>query len=106
LGNAIAFAVPVRNIKVDLTGGTYFPKKVIEAGYSRCSIHVIIPVNENFFAVPACRLNPSHGLVHVFHEPGIMEIGQLRAKEMPGLFEGDDIPLYQYPANDFADPQG
>jgi hypothetical protein len=35
-----------------------------------------------------------------------MEIGQLRAKEMPGLFEGDDIPLYQYPANDFADPQG
>jgi hypothetical protein len=35
-----------------------------------------------------------------------MEIGQLRAKEVMGLVERDDIPLYQYPANDFADPEG
>jgi hypothetical protein len=48
---------------------------------------------------------PGYGFIHVFHQPGIMQVGKLRTEILFGFIKIIDPPLHQYPAEGTVDPE-
>src|SRR5712671_3981597 len=74
---SVSFAVAVWYIKIER--GMKLAKKLIHTGYRSSAVYIVIAIYENFFLVFNSGNDPAHRFIHVFHEPGIMQIGKLRA---------------------------
>ena len=95
---AVAFVVAVRDIEGKLLG------KVLEEGVhlgdGGGAVHVIVSIYQDFLGIHDGLMQTLHGLVHVFHEEGIVQVFQGRAEEFAGVLKGFHAALDQEAGQD------
>src|SRR5579864_2944647 len=105
-GDTISLPIAVRDVKVYLFRGAALPEELENTGYRCCPIDIVISIDEDLFLAPAGEEYPVDGFVHVLHQPGIMQVGEAGTKEAARLVVSPYATVYQYPAEEFVDPQG
>src|SRR5436189_1191646 len=98
LAHTIPFPVAMGNIKINI--GIDFFQELVHAGDSSCSVHIIVTEYKDLFFVIDGGQYPGYSFIHVFHQPGIMQISKRRAKKIPGSIICFDATFNKYLAND------
>ena len=93
VGDAVPLVISVRDVIVDLLRKT--PQEGIDQGHRRGTIHIIIAIDQDLFALGNRLADPLHGGVHIGHQEGIVQIIQAGTEERAGLLEGLYAPLDQ-----------
>ena len=83
--DAVAFLVAVRDVEVDV--GVELPQKLEYQCHGGTAVHIIVSVDENAFLASHSVVEPFNGGLHVVHEEGVVQVGELGAEKTlhPGL---------------------
>jgi hypothetical protein len=76
--------------------------KLIQTGYRSGTIHIIIAKTRIFSAFSKAAQDAVHCLIHILHQPWIMQVGELRAEILFGFFKIINTSLYQDTAKRFV----
>ena len=60
------------------------------------------PITSEQAEISQTLVQTFHCYVHVLHQEWIMQVGQLRTEEFPGIMYPCDSPLHQEPSQDRA----
>jgi len=92
----IAFSVPVWDIEIEVFRPATLLKELVNAGHRRSSVYVVVAKHKYFFALANGCLDTFNCFIHILHQPGTMQVGELRTKELFCLIESFDAPLHQH----------
>ena len=76
---AVTVFVSVGNKKVEV--GTAIGQKRIDHSHCGGAVHIVVAVNKNLFFAINRLPHPVHGLIHVLHQKGVVQVGYLGMKE-------------------------
>ena len=93
VGNAVPLVIPHRNVILQVLGkGT---QKCIYKGNCRCTVYIVVSVNQNFLIVLYSPVHTLHRLLHILHKERVMQHLEVWPEECPGLLVCCNAPLYQ-----------
>ena len=81
--DAIPLLVAVGDVGVDV--GIILRKELIHECHGGTSVHVVVAIDEDSLLVGKGAIQPIHSALHIVHEEGIVEVGELRTEEAPHL---------------------
>ena len=100
---AISLIVAIRDVIVDVR--IELLNKLIDQGYSRGAIYVVVAVNQDTFFSSHGPIQTIDRYVHVFHQERVMKVRQLRSEEFLRCSCSLNPTLGQQPAQDGANSQ-
>src|SRR5215470_2307542 len=103
LRHSISFAMTMRYVKIKQMTVVDLLQKLVHARHCSRAVYIVITIDKDFFAVAECFKNSFHSLVHILHQPGIMQVRYLGPKEFFSLIKSFNLSLYQYLAEDWMD---
>lgn len=96
--DTVSFGVAVRDIVFDegfIIGADDFAKEGVQEGHCGCAVHVIVTIDKDFLVVHNRLGEAFHSLVHVLHQEGIVEFGNIRIEKIEGCFRSVNTSLEQ-----------
>ena len=92
-GYSVTLIIAVGNIIIDV--GVELLQKLVDQRNGSRSIHIIISVDKNPFFLSHRLIQTVHCNIHILHKEWIMQVCQLRAKELVRLFRRINPSFYQ-----------
>ncbi|CDB09379.1 unknown [Bacteroides sp. CAG:633] len=81
VGHPVAFVVAVGDVIVDVR--VELLNKLVDQCHGCGTVYVVVSVNQYPFFLSHCLVQARYGHVHVLHQEGVVEFGQLWAEEFP-----------------------
>ena len=103
VGDAVALVVAVGYVVLDV--GVEIAYEGVHQGYSRGTVHVVVSVYHDPFLLGDSLLEPVYSPVHIFHQEGVVELGEVGLEKLAGPVGGGDAALYQEVGEDLVDAQ-
>ena len=103
VGDAVALVVAVGDVVFDV--GVEIAYEGVHQGYSRGTVHVVVSVYHDPFLLGDSLLEPVYSPVHIFHQEGVVELGEVGLEELAGPVGGGDAALYQEVGENLVDAQ-
>ena len=101
--HAVTFVVSVGDVVINVR--VILLDEFIDQRHGRRAVHVIVSVNQYPFFSAHRPVEAFHCHIHVFHQEGVVQVGQLGSEELPcGLYRGD-TSFYQQSAQYGTDAQ-
>ena len=99
--HSVSFFVTVGNVEIHLVGKAL--QEGIHQRHGGSAINIIIAIHENLLSPFNCLVQTLHGLVHILHQEGVMQVFETRTEESAGLLEGFHATLYKKRGQNLVD---
>src|SRR5690606_1650696 len=90
--NAISFRIAIGQVK--LQARVKLPEKTINYGHCGRSMHIIVSIDKNPLLISDGLFDPGNGLIHVFHQEGVVKRRQVRTEKAPCILKVSHAPIY------------
>ena len=99
----ITLIVAVGNVVVDV--GVELLQELVHQSHGSASIDIVVAIYKDTLLPSHGVIEPVDGHIHILHEEGIDEVGELRTEESFGGTLGGDASAYEQLCKDGADVQ-
>ena len=103
VGDAVALVVAVGYVVLDV--GVEIAYEGVHQGDGRSPVHIVVSVDHDLLLRGYSLFQTVHSLVHILHQKGVMQLGEVGLEELAGPVGGGDTALYQEVGEDLVDTQ-